>query len=409
MNNYKDYLGWGWVGTPKGRQQLDGGTNQHFQIQFDLEQTLGGCLPEPDEADLTKPLYMLSHHNYEGDSILGLATYLPISEMSGYRSGNFLGAFITSCNSQPQEPKKWLDELQTLCFAQYKTLVNHGSRTYNQSLTEANLAEVNELNLAELLPNWLEISHKIDALYIHMNKGQIVDVLTALLKLGLFYRYSRIYFSENEVILQKVRGKNIEQINADQIIGGALFNQPYHTALLQYNQTCHQLKQELEQTQSYQATLVEQQVSVKAQSYIDEMYRAQQEADKLKQDLHQANILATIGEAVVRAVGDRAAQLNNEALQRFATPPKPAFSTELSAIQTQLNGIHQRLAHQNVVSEENEDSSRGYQWLAAIFGGLAIAFLGTTIWFSVFSSVSEQEIKDSPTYQRLNTELSQAY
>ena len=59
--NFKQYLGWGLVGTPAGRQFTSDGIDEQLKLgktAFELAQDLGGCLPSP-KSDDNEPLYTL--------------------------------------------------------------------------------------------------------------------------------------------------------------------------------------------------------------------------------------------------------------------------------------------------------------------------------------------------------------
>lgn len=408
----KAYLGWGWVGTPKGRQQVDCGTNKQFQISFDLEQTLGGCLSEPMAADFTKPLFMLRHQHITENDVLGLAMYLPSSEINGYRSGNYLASFVTTCNTI-SDATALLSCVQALGFEQFSRLVDKNTRAYTKILNDEQPSEVAELDeiatkLEAIPQNLLQIQHKSDSLYIACQEKQVPALLKALLDSGLFYRYNRIYFSENADISAKVKNKQIEQMSADQIIAGAAFTKPYQDQLLHSYDAYHRLNDNFEQMKAHQATLVQQQVEQQSGLYIQQTQQVQQELQAVQNELNSAKSLAELGSMVMREVSNRATTLGIDDLAHFSTPQKYP-SSELMDIQTQLRQLNLKLQNQSQLqSAEIEVEEVGLpMWITAVLAGLAIAFLGSTLWFALFSSISDQDIKKSSIYNKLSLELEQ--
>ena len=99
--NFKQYLGWGLVGTPAGRQYTNNGIDKQFNLgktAFELGQDLGGCLPSPKLGD-DAPLYALISRTEQNVSLLGFAEYFSIYEQGQTRAGTYFGSFIEAANA----------------------------------------------------------------------------------------------------------------------------------------------------------------------------------------------------------------------------------------------------------------------------------------------------------------------
>lgn len=223
------YLGWGWVGTPDGRQSHGEGIElaRQFASKFDLPSDIGGCLVSPNHNTLEHPLFRMLY--IPEQQIFGIGHYLSIFEHSTKRPGSFCGSFfITVTNKFPQRQGTNLYKFLLSSTQQHlEKLVNPSTFAYNSDVRLANckIAVSGEL-LGNIHNNFIEPSVNFDllpsfnkSLVIYCERERISQLIDMLISSELFKCFTNIYFSYSKDIVQNAQEKgftcwNYEEINS---------------------------------------------------------------------------------------------------------------------------------------------------------------------------------------------------
>ncbi|HHV6864802.1 TPA: hypothetical protein ACUMWM_000352, partial [Haemophilus influenzae] len=232
--NFKQYLGWGLVGTPAGRQFTSDGIDEQLKLgktAFELAQDLGGCLPSP-KSDDNEPLYALVSRIEQNATILGFAEYFSIYEQGQSRAGTYFGSFIETANASfsPNSIKDIFSGLRQLSIYQMTHFIDNEKKAYHTSITgktfEAPKA-LDKIQLVAAVKNSITKTVSSDFLFIHCQKDEALKVAEYLIKSGLYYQYKDIFFTENEHISAQVRQMKRLQISSSQLFSLDIFVSPY--------------------------------------------------------------------------------------------------------------------------------------------------------------------------------------
>lgn len=403
MSENIKYLGWGIMGASRGRQQVNEGINKTLRLDFELEQSIGECLPNPNQ-DFTAVLYYLTHKEVNGSRVVALAEYRPIFEKGQTRSGPYFGAFIESVNSSfhPNSATQLTECLFELSQYQYQNFIDEKTKTYKESIAdktfESPLALLNGIadNL-QALNNDLEGVEKQGTLYIHCAEGQATEALKQLLQTQLFHRYKQIYLSENEHIFTKIRQKKVEIMGYAQLVAYADFVAPYRQLLVQARSQETDTLKRLEQLKNQQKQIIKQSVQQHAASYIQQAEQAKAQAEQAELQLHQAKALSAFGATVLQEVGKQAAPLGHLELAQFA-PKQSDLEGRLSQIDNSIKSLMLKISNQQTAApqyENEEESSSGYIKFALVISTfLAIAFFAWAIIATFFTGISESDLNN---------------
>lgn len=204
MENTQNLLGWGIIGTPKGRQASGDGLDKQLKLanSYDLPQEFCSSLPSPTQKDFT-PLYCLQLLQNNGTPVLALSEYRPIFEQGQTRSGSYYGAFIETANYAFDENNVQVlfDSLSELSSYQRTHFIDEENTCYKESISGKTFPGPSKINqiasdLVPLKPNLLSQTAQQSVAYIQVGKEELMDVLKAVLREQFYYRYRQIFFQK---------------------------------------------------------------------------------------------------------------------------------------------------------------------------------------------------------------------
>lgn len=420
MTEKLNYLGWGIVGTPKGRQQVNEGVTKQLTVSFDLPQEIGGCLPSPKETQFI-PLYYLKSRALEKNWVLGFAEYFSVFEQGQTRAGTYLGSFIHSVNSIFSENQitNLFASLRHLTQFQTEHFIDVQTRSYIQQIEGQpilspmeNLSEIAQ-ELQVMPQDELNGTEVKDSLYIEYEQGDEQKLLGYLLKGKVFYRYKNIYFSSDEYISSQVRKKNIAfwtfsqlKIYVESTELYRQYVQHQHQKLQQQAQEIHSLQQTMHEKIAQQVTLQERVYSEQVNQILAERNAALEERDIALEDRRQSDILANLGSKLVQEVSNNAERLETINLVKFAnsSAEKNNFLQEFGQIRGMLATLQNQLSKADFIQQEPlKIESRGWKILSAVFIPLSLFLFGLLAWdfFSEPSQPTKEQIEDSSIYKEL--------
>lgn len=394
MSEKLQYVGWGLVGTPKGRQQTADGVDKQLNLapSFDLEQQFGGCLPEPKIGDLT-PLYRLSFQQAGQYPVLGVAEYRPIYEQGQTRAGSYFGAFVEAVHHAFDPSQSELLKNVLLALSSYQTthFIDAANHCYTESLNgkhfEAPQAPLLQLaeQMTPLTGSLLTQTASEETLYIACEPQQAVETLQLLLQQQLYYRFKQIFFSESRHISQQMQGKKIPILSASQLQAGAFYLSGWETevrylrgSINQAQATEKQLAAQLKQEREQQNQLVATQLKQK-------MGEVEQQIALYKQQAENAEIRAAKYEC--------AAEFGRQIYQLIS---------EHDPHLRQGSNLHQQASQaRNVITKTST-------W-TYLFGGLSVLFGLILLVMLVISGISDDKTISETEYnewQKAKTERS---
>lgn len=240
MNNQLRNLGWGIVGTPRGRQFSAQGIHNQLKLDniFDLPQEFGSCLPDPrEETAIDCQLYYFTYR--QDRKIIGIAEYHSIFEQGQTRQGSYFGSFIETSNYQfgasNEEITAILSGLIELNSFQLNNFIDKNTRSYKEIITNKSFDKpLEDLNiigkgLKKLSNNPFSLGiNNENTIFIQIkNSEEIITVIKYVLQYKFYFHYPHIYFSFNRNIIDKMNTKNIVFINFKQLYSSKIFTQAY--------------------------------------------------------------------------------------------------------------------------------------------------------------------------------------
>lgn len=418
MSQHLSRLGWGIMGTPKGRQQVDCGVNQQLKVSFDLNQELGGCLPHPTKAN-GEALYVVSSKTVGQYWQVGVAEYHSIFEQGQTRAGTYFGAYLNVLGAvfAADKAKQLLSTLRNLNVFQATQFINAQTCAYVQSIHGQNVpTPQDQLNeLAEALQPLPEDDLKVqkEALYLPCGAGQAVETLAFILKNHLYLYYKEIFFSESGYISEQMRKKKMDY-GLENVFS---FIERYKQRVAELRNDNLKTRQELSKVKNDQDTIITQQVKQKEQviaqqfnsqkqGYEHQIQQNNQQIQNLNNELQRANVLAAIGHSAVEAVANAPVDLVQSDLSQFKSR---GYEQKLSEIQVSLNGLKAEVIRQQQAWQQRQpeivetNNVKPYQILTGVFAAVAILCLGLAVWLSR-SEPSTEKITSSQPYKTLVSE-----
>ncbi|MGX3065917.1 hypothetical protein [Ursidibacter arcticus] len=410
MSQNLQLLGWGIVGTPKGRQQVDDGVNKQFNVSFDLSQEFGACLPSPHQSN-NDVLYCLNSKAVDKYWQLGLAEYHSIFEQGQTRSGTYFGAYINVINATFGEDNldKLFAKVRSLSIFQYTHFIDANSRSYKESINgksipsqEAELTIIAD-SLQPLPPNVLKTSPQ-ETLFIYCETKQVIETLKHILTTRLYYQYKQIFFSDSEFISSQMKKKKIDFMSGNELIALRMFVPLYEQRLINEITEKKQVINELKQEVDKRVEEYKQQFQQEIQSYNQRAEQAVQEQKRLAEQLQSAESLARLGYTIVNEVANNAETLGKTNLAQFADRE---LEKKVADMQISINMLPAKLAQQQRSAEVSyqtvESNDNGiYRIFTFIFAGTSILFLFMAICGLFFNAPSSAEIKNTLEYSELN-------
>lgn len=281
MNNTPNVLGWGIIGTPKGRQASGDGLDKELKLadSYDLPQEFCGYLPSPTQRDFT-PLYCLQFRIKNNKSVLSLAEYRPIFEQGQTRGGSYFGAFIETANLSFGEnsAKSLVESLFELSSYQSSHFIDAENTRYKESISGKPFDPPSKLelianDLTALKPNILTKTVATSSVYIPTRPEELIDTLKSILREQLYYQYEQIFFSESVYIATQISSRTLK-LSANALIHSNSFIIPFRNEIGYLHRTLEEQKQRLEKTEKElkhlkdeQNVIIQQRISEKEDEY----------------------------------------------------------------------------------------------------------------------------------------------
>ena len=406
--NFKQYLGWGLVGTPAGRQFTSDGIDEQLKLgktAFELAQDLGGCLPSP-KSDDNEPLYTLVNRIEQNATILGFAEYFSIYEQGQSRAGTYFGSFIETANASfsPNSIKDIFSGLRQLSIYQMTHFIDNEKKAYHTSITgktfEAPKA-LDKIQLVAPVKNSITKTPPSDFLFIHCQKDEALKVAEYLIASGLYYQYKDIFFTESEHISAQVRQMKRLQISSSQLFSLDIFVSSYkseihylHTYIQELSKKYQDATDEIQQLKSEQAKIIQQEVTknveVQARAY-------QQERDNAIAEMKKVRAKAELGDT-------RLSLFSNEVAKQVAEKTEQKLTLQLD---NKFKSLELKLRQpvepvQAVQVDDISNPSMATKVLAIICALLFLMLVFTFAWqwFDSSVKISEEQNKE---YLKLKT------
>lgn len=403
--NFKQYLGWGLVGTPAGRQFTSDGIDEQLKLgktAFELAQDLGGCLPSP-KSDDNEPLYVLVSRIEQNATILGFAEYFSIYEQGQSRAGTYFGSFIETANASfsPNSIKDIFSGLRQLSIYQTTHFIDNEKKAYHTSITgktfEAPKA-LDKIQLVAPVKNSITKTSPSDFLFIHCQKDEALKVAEYLIASGLYYQYKDIFFTESEHISAQVRQMKRLQISSSQLFSLDVFISPYkseihylHSYIQELSKKYQDAINEIKRLSEEQEQIINKKVQEQETLFLQQVNKIEEEKNKLLEEANQMRKLAGFGrtelsefaKGIISEVSPAIDQRINQRLDKKLTE----FSLKISsAIKS---------ATDNVMLPPQKVSKPGWIILSGILGFIVIVLSILLIYMSSQSSDPKTKVTEN--------------
>ena len=403
--NFKQYLGWGLVGTPAGRQFTSDGIDEQLKLgktAFELAQDLGGCLPSP-KSDDNEPLYALVSRIEQNATIWGFAEYFSIYEQGQSRAGTYFGSFIETANASfsPNSIKDIFSGLRQLSIYQMTHFIDNEKKAYHTSITGKTFEAPKALDKIQLVvpvKNSITKTPPSDFLFIHCQKNEALKVAEYLIASGLYYQYKDIFFTESEHISAQVRQMKRLQISSSQLFSLDVFVSPYkseihylHSYIQELSKKYQDAINEIKRLNEEQEQIINKKVQEQETLFQQQVNKIEEEKNKLLDEAHQMRELAGFGRTelskfangIISEVSPAIDQRIDQRLDKKLTE----FSLKISsAIKS---------ATDNVMLPPQKVSKPGWIILSGILGFIVIVLSILLIYMGIQSSNLKTTINEN--------------
>ena len=396
--NFKQYLGWGLVGTPAGRQFTSDGIDKQLKLgktAFELAQDLGGCLPSP-KSDDNEPLYALVSRIEQNATILGFAEYFSIYEQGQSRAGTYFGSFIETANASfsPNSIKDIFSGLRQLSIYQTTHFIDNEKKTYHTSITgktfEAPKA-LDKIQLVAPVKNSITKTPPSDFLFIHCQKDEALKVAEYLIASGLYYQYKDIFFTENVHISAQVRKMKRLQISSAQLFSLDVFVSPYKSEIHYLRSDIQELSKKYQDAINKIKRLNEEQEQIINKKVQEQEALFQQQVNKIEEEKNKLLELAGLGQiklskfakGIISKVSPAIDQRIDQRLDTKLTEFSSKISSEIKS------------ATDNVMLPPQKVSKPGWIILSGILGFIVIVLSILLIYMSSQSSDPKTKVTEN--------------
>ena len=399
--NFKQYLGWGLVGTPAGRQYTNNGIDKQFNLgktAFELGQDLGGCLPSPKLGD-DAPLYALISRTEQNVSLLGFAEYFSIYEQGQTRAGTYFGSFIETANASfsPNSIKDIFSGLRQLSIYQMTHFIDNEKKAYHTSITGKTFESPKALEKIQLVApvkNSITKTASSDFLFIHCQEGEALKVAEYLITSGLHYQYKDIFFTESEHISAQVRQMKRLQISSSQLFSLDVFVSPYkseihylHSYIQELSKKYQDVINEIKRLNEEQEQIINKKVQEQETLFQQQVNKIEEEKNKLLYEADQMRELAGFGRTELSKFANGIISEVSPAIDQRLDKKLTEFSLKISsAIKS---------ATDNVMLPPQKVSKPGWIILSGILGFIVIVLSILLIYMGIQSSKLETTINEN--------------
>ena len=396
--NFKQYLGWGLVGTPAGRQFTSDGIDKQLKLgktAFELAQDLGGCLPSP-KSDDNDPLYALVSRIEQNATILGFAEYFSIYEQGQSRAGTYFGSFIETANASfsPNSIKDIFSGLRQLSIYQTTHFIDNEKKAYHTSITgktfEAPKA-LDKIQLVAPVKNSITKTPPSDFLFIHCQKDEALKVAEYLIASGLYYQYKDIFFTENEHISAQVRKMKRLQISSAQLFSLDVFVSPYKSEIHYLHSDIQELSKKYQDAINKIKRLNEEQEQIINKKVQEQEALFQQQVNKIEEEKNKLLELAGLGQIKLskfaKGIISKVSPAIDQRIDQRLDTKLTEFSLKISsAIKS---------ATDNVMLPPQKVSKPGWIILSGILGFIVIVLSILLIYMSSQSSDPKTKVTEN--------------
>ena len=399
--NFKQYLGWGLVGTPAGRQFTSDGIDEQLKLgktAFELAQDLGGCLPSP-KSDDNEPLYALVSRIEQNATILGFAEYFSIYEQGQSRAGTYFGSFIETANASfsPNSIKDIFSGLRQLSIYQTTHFIDNEKKAYHTSITgktfEAPKA-LDKIQLVAPVKNSITKTSPSDFLFIHCQKDEALKVAEYLIASGLYYQYKDIFFTESEHISAQVRQMKRLQISSSQLFSLDVFISPYkseihylHSYIQELSKKYQDAINEIKRLSEEQEQIINKKVQEQEALFQQQVNKIEEEKNELFNEARQMRKLAGFGRTELSEFAKGIISEVSPAIDQRLDKKLTEYSLKISsAIKS---------ATDNVMLPPQKVSKPGWIILSGILGFIVIVLSILLIYMGIQSSKLETTINEN--------------
>ena len=396
--NFKQYLGWGLVGTPAGRQFTSDGIDEQLKLgktAFELAQDLGGCLPSP-KSDDNEPLYALVSRIEQNATIWGFAEYFSIYEQGQSRAGTYFGSFIETANASfsPNSIKDIFSGLRQLSIYQMTHFIDNEKKAYHTSITgktfEAPKA-LDKIQLVAPVKNSITKTPPSDFLFIHCQKNEALKVAEYLIASGLYYQYKDIFFTENEHISAQVRKMKRLQISSAQLFSLDVFVSLYKSEIHYLRSDIQELSKKYQDAINKIKRLNEEQEQIINKKVQEQEALFQQQVNKIEEEKNKLLELAGLGQiklskfakGIISKVSPAIDQRIDQRLDTKLTEFSSKISSEIKS------------ATDNVMLPPQKVSKPGWIILSGILGFIVIVLSILLIYMSSQSSDPKTKVTEN--------------
>ena len=403
--NFKQYLGWGLVGTPAGRQFTSDGIDEQLKLgktAFELAQDLGGCLPSP-KSDDNEPLYALVSRIEQNATILGFAEYFSIYEQGQSRAGTYFGSFIETANASfsPNSIKDIFSGLRQLSIYQTTHFIDNEKKAYHTSITgktfEAPKA-LDKIQLVAPVKNSITKTSPSDFLFIHCQKDEALKVAEYLIASGLYYQYKDIFFTESEHISAQVRQMKRLQISSSQLFSLDVFISPYkseihylHSYIQELSKKYQDAINEIKRLSEEQEQIINKKVQEQETLFQQQVNKIEEEKNKLLNEAHQMRELAGFGRTELSKFANGIISEVSPAIDQRIDQ---RLDTKLTEFSLKISSAI-KSATDNVMLPPQKVSKPGWIILSGILGFIVIVLSILLIYMGIQSSSLETKITEN--------------
>ena len=403
--NFKQYLGWGLVGTPAGRQFTSDGIDEQLKLgktAFELAQDLGGCLPSP-KSDDNEPLYALVSRIEQNATILGFAEYFSIYEQGQSRAGTYFGSFIETANASfsPNSIKDIFSGLRQLSIYQTTHFIDNEKKAYHTSITgktfEAPKA-LNKIQLVAPVKNSITKTSPSDFLFIHGQKDEALKVAEYLIASGLYYQYKDIFFTESEHISVQVRQMKRLQISSSQLFSLDVFISPYkseihylHSYIQELSKKYQDAINEIKRLSEEQEQIINKKVQEQETLFLQQVNKIEEEKNELFNEARQMRKLAGFGRT---ELSEFAKGIISEVSPAIDQRIDQRLDTKLTEFSLKISSAI-KSATDNVMLPPQKVSKPGWIILSGILGFIVIVLSILLIYMGIQSSSLETKITEN--------------
>ena len=396
--NFKQYLGWGLVGTPAGRQFTSDGIDKQLKLgktAFELAQDLGGCLPSP-KSDDNEPLYALVSRIEQNATILGFAEYFSIYEQGQSRAGTYFGSFIETANASfsPNSIKDIFSGLRQLSIYQMTHFIDNEKKAYHTSITGKTFESPKALEKIQLLApvkNSITKTASSDFLFIHCQEGEALKVAEYLITSGLHYQYKDIFFTESEHISAQVRQMKRLQISSSQLFSLDVFVSLYKSEIHYLRSDIQELSKKYQDAINKIKRLNEEQEQIINKKVQEQEALFQQQVNKIEEEKNKLLELAGLGQiklskfakGIISKVSPAIDQRIDQRLDTKLTEFSSKISSEIKS------------ATDNVMLPPQKVSKPGWIILSGILGFIVIVLSILLIYMSSQSSDPKTKVTEN--------------